>query len=278
MGSDRITVPHLQEDGKNFISWRSDILDLAAEKDLDIPKYITGDLDAANDTAGHDAAGMRIMRLRMGPSNKSIVRHAATAVDMMRALEDAYKPSGIISQVALRQELSDLRADETTDVPKHCMNALDLRSQLADVGAPIPDEQFCKTLLLSLPKSYLPFASTFKPEHFMPTSYDAMQDVTHVITVPGVTGTATTAGSAGSTTLPPAQPQTAGSYSFTVATKVQKQHPAEVTPNSLVRRINEEYRSRRARDSSRYARSRTPRTPHRFRTAAAAASHSRAAR
>ena len=70
MGTDRVTVAQLDENGQNILSWRSDILDLAGDKHLDIPKYITGELDPANDTDGHDAAAMRLMRLRMGPSTK----------------------------------------------------------------------------------------------------------------------------------------------------------------------------------------------------------------
>ncbi|EJD38936.1 hypothetical protein AURDEDRAFT_71766 [Auricularia subglabra TFB-10046 SS5] len=136
------------------------------------------------------------MRLRMGPVNKSLVRGCLTSHAMMSTLEDTYEAGGITEQVSLRQQLADLRADDTTDVTEHCKKMLELKSLLAANGDPIADEQFCKTLLVSLPKSWQSFSSGFKPEQFLPRTEKVIR------------------------------------------------------PMGLARRINDEYRTRRAKESS----------------------------
>lgn len=254
MGTDKVPAHILEETGANFIPWKSDILDLAAEKHINIFKYIQGKLDVANDTDGHDDAGQRLMRLRMGPVNKSLVRQCKTSYQMMSTLEDTYESGGITEQVNLRQQLADLRADETTDIPEHCKKMLDIRSRLAAINDPIADEQFCKTLLVSLPASWQSFTSGFKAEQFAPRFEKTVEEQPQTITLSGLPTTAVaTVGPPTATGATPT-PATTGSSTATitmmVAKVVDKKLAAEITPTSLVRRINEEYRTRRAKDPS----------------------------
>lgn len=169
MGDDlKITVPKLNADGSNWVTYRDRMLWAVGSRNL-LPHLTEATITAAYVTAGDVGIltpqlrwdlDQRIVKQLIGSSVPDTVfndiKGGTTAKDVWDELKKIYETRTTLILVDLTRRLQTTRCAEDDNVREHFEKLKDLRQQLAALGRSVSDTEYAQILMGSLPKSYAP--------------------------------------------------------------------------------------------------------------------------
>lgn len=82
------------------------------------------------------------------------VKSHTTTMDMWNAIKAIFETRSEMASIDLRQKLQSIRMSDEGDARAHMTHLIDIREQLAALGATLTDKEFAGILLGSLPPSY----------------------------------------------------------------------------------------------------------------------------
>lgn len=174
-------IPPLNDDGSNWISYKSRVITLITSK-AGLKKHLTGRakcplplatreqsdgtiavvlddgktvatedqiderLDTIDDWEQREASVKQILFSTISDRRLLDIQNLATAALMWEKLEVLHDGKTEIVAVAKRKQLNNMSCEDNYDVRLHISNMKKLREELAGMGAPVSDVDFCGML------------------------------------------------------------------------------------------------------------------------------------
>ena len=153
-------IQHLTGE-ENYQTWSIKMTDILT--DLDLDDYVKGrsqkpnESDAAIAWSKKDHQALSAIRLRVADGPLVYITNASTSKEAWDILANTYQPKGAIAIVLLRRKLMRAQCQEGGDIEEHIRKLTGLRQQLASLNSPLTEEEYCITILTSLPDSWNTF-------------------------------------------------------------------------------------------------------------------------
>ncbi|CAK5270962.1 unnamed protein product [Mycena citricolor] len=131
-----------------------------------ITSSITVSTATASEWERKDRQALSAIRLRVTDGPLVYITNASSAKEAWDVLEKMYRPRGAYAIVLLRRKLLHLVCAEGGDIEEHIRKLTSLRTQLTTLGARFDEDEFCTTLLTSLPDSWDTFIQSVDTSSF----------------------------------------------------------------------------------------------------------------
>ena len=165
------SIPKLQTDGSNWVTYR-DRLVLALES-LGLDIHLTNDdapkdygakgdingLDAATHWKRGESGTKQLIAATVPETVFSQIKSGTRAKEMWEALKKLHEERSRVTRVTLLRKFRNLKCEEGGDVRTHFEELAHMREQLAAMGKNIDEDDYVDILLASLPSSYQPSVS-----------------------------------------------------------------------------------------------------------------------
>ena len=188
------SVPKLQSDGANWVTYRDRLILALESLGLDIhlnndkaPKEYSakgevGGLDAATRWKRGESGTKQLIAATIPETIFSQIKGGTRAKEMWEALKKLHEERSRVTRVTLLRKFRNLKCEEEGDVRTHFDELAHMREQLAAMGKTIDEDDYVDILLASLPSSYQPSVSAINASTRLGNNTIKSDDVIQLMT------------------------------------------------------------------------------------------------
>src|SRR3979490_462954 len=185
-----VNLPKLKDDGSNWITYKERIMNTLTHKGL--KRHVTGSARKPKETELRDDGEYYLPRSMVPLSDDQVedyekkmdefaqkqasvreviyetvskstflqIKNEADASSLWKKLALIFEGKGDLVQADMLTKLHNMMCTEDDDVQVHITDMVEIKEELAGMGAPINDVQFAANIRKSLPSSYQPLLTS----------------------------------------------------------------------------------------------------------------------
>ena len=185
-----VNLPKLKDDGSNWITYKERVMNTLTHKGL--KRHVTGSARKPKETELRDDGEYYLPRSMVPLSDDQVedyekkmdefaqkqasvreviyetvskstflqIKNEADASSLWKKLASIFEGKGDLVQADMLTKLHNMMCTEDDDVRVHITDMVEIKEELAGMGAPINDVQFAANIRKSLPSSYRPLLTS----------------------------------------------------------------------------------------------------------------------